>query len=84
MTVPIFIVPFIRMDTQRNPARAKNGTLVSPLLTRARTCVFGTNKALSHRPKFKITNKMEMIMWDDRRWDGDGTRKLLGMGVSHG
>jgi hypothetical protein len=50
---------------------------------RACACMYATQQSLYHRHKIKINNKIEILMWDNRTWDGVGTVALV-MEASHG
>jgi hypothetical protein len=84
MSVPEVIVPLKLLNRHRESASGISGQIYAALHMRARMRVCAYKKRTSHRPNFKITNKIETIMWDNAAWDSSGTVFSRSVGASHG
>ena len=83
MSVPERSVPLTRLNLLYESVLRILGRNTVVLHMRACACVYAMQQRASHRPKFKITNKIETILWDNGIWDGCGT-VILVMEASHG
>ena len=83
MSVPEESVPLSRLNFHYESVLRDLGRNTVVCFMRACARVYAMQQSPSHRPKFKITNKIETIMWDNGTWDGCGTVALV-MEASHG